>query len=531
MHASPTECETIARRVGFERTADGIARGRARVSPPARSDRATRVIDVADAAKRPRTSQSGRTRTPFQHQLGVRYALLATATATSLVVMFASRRAMLSVGWVLAAGVVCGALVVLEQRRPRIGIRPVAVAVGLVLLVAVVTPSRSSNDLWSYTMYGRTVTVHHANPYRRVPADYPSDPFLTRVSPRWRHTGSVYGPLFVAVASAGSFVASDSALASRLFFQLLAALALTAILLVVWRRTRSPSAVLWLGLNPVLGVIVVNGGHNDAFVGLALLLVALLVARGRGCAAGLTVGLAMLIKLSAGLGLIGAVLWSWQHHQRRLAMTVAVAAGSVVALGYLPVLAGASDVLGGADKTVTKASPWNLLVDRILHHDAGRNVPIPLAPNTTLSVVFYISTTTVLLLALGLGSRAARHRRPEPAIAVAVSSYTMAGEYTFPWYAIWALPLLATRRLSGVAWIVWIQSIVMLAALRLPDSVTGNALHTTVRTILTMVAPAALLIAFIVAVLKEQAQIPAPDAELQAMDAGQVAVAEQPVGV
>jgi len=85
--------------------------------------------------------------------------------------------------------------------------------------------------------------------------------------------------------------------------------------------------------------------------------------------------------------------------------------------------------------------------------------------------------------------------------------------------------------LSGVAWIVWIQSIVMLAALRLPDAVNGNALHTTFRAIFTMVAPAALLIAFIVAVLKEQAQIPAPDAELQAMDAGQVAVAEQPVGV
>ena len=94
----------------------------------------------------------------------------------------------------------------------------------------------------------------------------------------------------------------------------------------------------------------------------------------------------MLIKLSAGLGLIGAVLWSWQHRRRRLALTVVVATGAVVALGYLPVLAGASAVLGGADKTVTKASLWNLLVDRILHHDAGRNVLDPLVPNPTLSV-------------------------------------------------------------------------------------------------------------------------------------------------
>ena len=221
-------------------------------------------------------------RTPLWDRVWVRYVLLLILVATSLAILFASRRVLLSVAWVLLAGVTCGVLVVLEQRRRRLGIRAVALAVGFVIAIAVVTPSRSSNDLWSYTMYGRTVTMHHANPYLRVPADYPSDPFLTRVSPRWRHTGSVYGPLFVGVASAGTLVASDSALASRLYFQVLAALALAAILLIVWRRTRSPAAILWLGLNPVLGVIVVNGGHNDAFVGLALLVAALLVGRGHG---------------------------------------------------------------------------------------------------------------------------------------------------------------------------------------------------------------------------------------------------------
>jgi alpha-1,6-mannosyltransferase len=445
----------------------------------------------------------------------VRYVLLLLLVSTSLAILFASRRVFLPVVWVLAAGATCGVLVVLEQRRSRLGIRAVALAVGLVLAAAVVTPSRSSNDLWSYTMYGRTVTVHHANPYVRVPADYPSDPFLTRVSPRWRRTGSVYGPLFVGVASAGTLFARDSALASRLYFQVLAALALTAILLIVWRRTRSPAAVLWLGLNPVLSVIVVNGGHNDAYVGLALLVAALLIERGNGRAAGITIGVATLIKLSAGLGLLGAVLWSWQHRRRRLALTVVAATGAVVALGYLPVFAGASAVLGGADKTVTKASLWNLLVDRILHHDAGRNVLDPLAPNLTLSVVFYLSAAAVILLAVGLGSRAARSRRPEPAVGIAVASYTFAGEYTYPWYAIWALPLFATRRLSGVAWIVWTQSIVMLAALRLPNAVNGNAPHVIFRATLTMFAPTALLIAFVVVVVREHNRMPTPtEAEL-----------------
>jgi hypothetical protein len=226
----------------------------------------------------------------------------------------------------------------------------------------------------------------------------------------------------------------------------------------------------------------------------------------------------MLIKLSAGLALVGVVLWSWRHRQTRRAVTVVVAASSVAVVGYLPVLADASNVLGGADKTVTKASAWNLLVDQILHHDAGRNVPDPLAPNSTLTAVFYISAATVLLLALVLGSRAARHRRPEPAVGVAVASYPMAAEYTFPWYAIWAVPLFAERRVSTLGWIVWLQSILMLAALRLSDRVTGSAAHTAVRIALTMIAPIGLLIAFVVVAAKEQ--VPQSGANLDAHQVG-----------
>jgi hypothetical protein len=430
--------------------------------------------------------------------------LLAAATMASLAVVFASRRSLASVGWVIVAAAACGALTLLEQRRPRVGIRLAAAAVGVVIVVAVVTPSRSSNDLWSYTMYGRTVTVHDGSPYLRVPADYPSDPFLVRTSPRWRHTGSVYGPLFVGVASAGTLLAGDSAVLSRLYFQILAALAVIGILVIVWRRTRSVAAVLWLGLNPVIAVIVVNGGHNDAYTGFALLVAALLLGRGRARAAGITIGIAMLIKLSAGLALIGMALWAWHHRQARKALTVVVAAGCVVLVGYLPFLIGASDVLAGADKTVTKASAWNLLVDRILHHDAGRNVPNPLAPNTTLSVVFYLAAATVLLLAVVLGSRAARHHRPEPAMGVAVASYTMAAEYTFPWYAVWGLPLFAERRMSTLGWIVWLQSVLMLAGLRLSDRATGSVAHGIVRIALTMIAPLAVLVAFVVVAAKER---------------------------
>ena len=76
----------------------------------------------------------------------------------------------------------------------------IVVAAGALLVVAVVI-APVGHDIWSYAMYGRIVSVHHASPYTHVPADYPHDPLLHLVG--WRRTPSVYGPGFVGLAALG----------------------------------------------------------------------------------------------------------------------------------------------------------------------------------------------------------------------------------------------------------------------------------------------------------------------------------------
>ncbi len=326
-----------------------------------------------------------------------RYALLVATTAGGLAILHAPRHAVGSVLLVLGTAGLVATLVVLEHRLSLLRLVPVVLAIGVMMLAAVWAPPRTSNDLWSYTMYGRMVTVYDKSPYQNVPAEFRPDPFVHRVSPRWRHRASVYGPLFVGVSTVAAWVAGPSALAARLFFQLLAALALTVTLVVVWRTTRQLAALIFLGLNPVLVIIVVNGGHNDGLIGLLLLLATLLAVQRRPRTAGALIGLAALIKLTAGLALIGLLLWAWRHELKRFALTVAGTTAPVVFAGYLPVLAGASHVLGDADKTVTNASPWNWLVDRLLRHDAWRNVARPLAPNDTLAAFFYVGGAVVLV--------------------------------------------------------------------------------------------------------------------------------------
>ena len=218
-----------------------------------------------------------------------------TAVASSLaLVVIGPRHSPLSVVLVAVSTGACGFVAVFERRSPCLGIRPIAAAITLVFTVAVVVPPRSSNDLWSYTMYGRAVSVHSESPYERVPADFPSDPFLSRVSPVWRHRASLFGPAFVGFASVGTSLAGDSALANRLFFQLAAAAAAAVVLVILWRRTRSPAALTWLGLHPAFGALAINGGHIDVLIGLGILSAALLAARHRGALAGLVIGPAVL---------------------------------------------------------------------------------------------------------------------------------------------------------------------------------------------------------------------------------------------
>jgi hypothetical protein len=422
--------------------------------------------------------------------------LLAAAAALLIAVTVAPRHSVASTLLVVVAAAASGGVAVREARRPRLGPRPIAAAIGVVLLVAVAVGPRSSNDVWSYTMYGRMVSVHGASPYQHVPADYRSDPFQHLVSPIWQHRGSVYGPAFVAYAAALTFLAGDSRLVDRLLFQLGAALVVAGALALVWRRTRSPAALAWLGLHPVFGAIIVNSGQIDAFIGLAILVAVVLAAQRRGAAAGVALAVASLVKVTSLLALPAVVLWAWLRGDRRVATRCAVTTLGLVGVVYLPFVAGQSHVLSGADHAVTPGSPWNLPAQLLVGKDAGRDLPGLMPSNATLDVLFYASLALVVGLALTLAWRWARAGRLELAVGAATASYAVAAEYTLPWYAAWALPVVTERRPSPLAWVLWLQAVVLLAAWKLPTHHTGGIADTVLRGAFAYALPVVLLVAF-----------------------------------
>ena len=384
-----------------------------------------------------------------------RHAVLAVVAAACTLRLLLPARAPLGwrLGLLLLANLAFGLLLARELRHPLLGRRVVlGVSVGL-LAVAVVVPPRESKDLGLYAMYGRIVAEHRENPYTHVPAEHPDDPWYRELHPAWQRTTSLYGPAFIALSAAGMGLAGESHLLGRLFFQGVAALATAAAVVAVGRLTTSAVAMAMIGLNPLVIVSVVNGGHNDALVGLAVLGGAVLAARRRLASAGVVLGLAVLVKATAGLALLGVAAWVLRRDGARKAAVTACAAGALVLLGYLAA-GGRAPVerLQDAQLDVSGASVWDAPRRLLTDERVAEGVPYRTANRGVRHAISRWSMLAVLGLAGLTLARRVDRLAPAAAAGTALLAYLLLGAYVLPWYLAWGLPALALAWRSPLAW-------------------------------------------------------------------------------
>jgi hypothetical protein len=364
--------------------------------------------------------------------------LAAVASTTAAAIAFAGDgTGHAGPAFLLAAFVAFAVLIVTEVRRPGLRLRHVWIATGFVMAVAVAVPPQSSHDLWSYAVYGRSVSKYHESPYTHDPDDYRHDPIATRVSKGWEDAPSVYGPAFTAVSAAGTAATGDSPLRVRLFFQGLAAASLVAALLVLQRSGAPPGALAILGLNPLVTTSIVNNGHNDLLVGVAVLAGVLLARDRRGIAAGAVLGLAFLVKAAALVPLAALVCWLWRR-DRRAAVGTAAVGGAVAVVGYA--LAGGTAALApmhAASRYVSASSFWH-----VVERDHGRR---------DLPGLFVWGTIAILLVVIAVGWQ--RRNDPVAITIAAVLGYLLAAPYALPWYVGWLLPAAALTWRSRLSWL------------------------------------------------------------------------------
>lgn len=358
-------------------------------------------------------------------------------------------------------------MVAIQRRRPFLRTRSVAVASAVLVGLAVAGPPLRSLDLWSYAAYGRMVVEHRASPYEHGPADFPADPVMARVGETWAASPSVYGPAFTGASAAVMAVAGESSLVARLAFQCLAAAAVGLSLWLVRRRTQDPMAMAFVGLNPLTTVSVVNGGHNDALVGLALLVAVLLAADGRVGWAGAAGGAGVLVKVGGALPLAALGAWVVVTLGWRAAARFASAGAGVVGAGL--VAAGGGQVLAPLEEArlrFTSGSVW-AWPRRWLTGETGLTsvtaAAEPAVERIAAAAWASVAAMAALLAWARLGRLRSRPPAPHPvgdhtaaaaAVVVgAVVAYMLLGSYVAPWYLAWALPVLGLCWRSRLAWV------------------------------------------------------------------------------
>ncbi len=418
-------------------------------------------------------------------------------------------------------GVAVGAWVVLTRRLPALeGDRRVVAwvvgAIAIVCVAAVVWPSRQSDDAFLYGIYGRIVSVHHANPYRTVPADVPHDAIARFVGTHWVHTPSYYGPVWIAYSAVGTWLVPATKLAIRVLFQATSAAAIGAIAWVLWRRTRSIATVAFVALHPLVVLSVVNGGHNDGVMALcALVGVTLLIApRSRPALAGTAFGAAGMIKATALLGALGAVGWLVLRGQRRAAAWCGAFAFGLVGLGAVAT-PGSIAALRGAGDEISFLSIWQT-VRSFVHPSLGLHGSVwgGEAFGAARAAPFVAGLAVCGALAWwrhcsihGAGSVAGvvAGVGVESAVGVGLSSYLVFGSWVQPWHMVWALPVvaLAGARLTSLRRVVAGHAALLLVLFQAEDWIRSE-LWRPLRVVVIIGVPLAIAVAYAAAIARGQ---------------------------
>jgi alpha-1,6-mannosyltransferase len=202
---------------------------------------------------------------------------------------------------VLSAMFACYAVAVAQAGR--LSTRAVLMTIAGFHALVLLAPPLLSTDIFSYQAYARIGSLYGASPYLNGPHAIALDPVYPFIGAKWVTIPSAYGPLFTLL---GYGLAPLSIVASVFAYKALAAVASLVTIALVWNAARlrglDPvrSAAL-VGLNPLLVVYGVGGGHNDMLMLAVLVAGIALVLQHRDRAGAGSLVLAAGIKLTAGL--------------------------------------------------------------------------------------------------------------------------------------------------------------------------------------------------------------------------------------
>ena len=359
----------------------------------------------------------------------------------------------LSLGWVGVIAVLVVmfiSYVVAANAADRLSTRTVLMTIAAMHALVLLAPPLLSTDVFSYQFYGRMSEIYGANPYLAGPHALALDPLFPYIGAKWTYTPTVYGPLFTAISYV---LAPLSIAASVLAYKAIAACSSLALIALVWhsarRRGINPvKAVALVGLNPLVVVYGVGGGHNDLLMMVALMAGVYLVLAHRERSGSAMMVAASAIKLTAGVLLAFAIASGGgrraRDHRREVLIGATSAATLLVGLAFLWFGTGPLHLFATVQK-VQSEGDWHS-VPGFLGAELGRTFGH--VTGIVLGVLF-VALCAWLLWRVWKGRTDWIDAGAWTALGLLATASSL-----LPWYVAWLLPLAALaidRRLWRLA--------------------------------------------------------------------------------
>jgi uncharacterized BrkB/YihY/UPF0761 family membrane protein len=334
-----------------------------------------------------------------------------------------------------------------DRLSPRLVVGSI-VALNVFVLLG---PPLVSTDVFSYQAYARMGASYGINPYLHGPYAINLDHVFPFVGAKWSYTPSAYGPLFTVF----SYAFAKSSIATSVYiYKAIAGAAALALVAVVWRcagvlRCNRTRAVALVGLNPLLIVYGVGGGHNDLLMLLAVSGSMYALVCGRDRLGGVLGVAAAGIKLTGGL-LLPFALASRRRAEdpnrtRDLLIGIAVALAVILALSFAVFGSGGFQIIGTLSQGQKEGS-WNSIAGFISSR---------LGLQTVSTVVTWMLFVGFAGLCCWLLRRVWRSQMDWIAAAGwATLAMLVSASSLLPWYVAWMLPFAALgrdRRLAQVS--------------------------------------------------------------------------------
>jgi alpha-1,6-mannosyltransferase len=328
-----------------------------------------------------------------------------------------------------------GSFVLVLRQAERLSTRTVLATIAGLHALFLLAPPLLSTDIFSYQFYARMPVLYGANPYLHGPHALALDPLYPFIGAKWVTTPSAYGPLFTALSYP---VALFDIAASALAFKALAAFASIGTVALVWNGARLRGldpvrAAILVGLNPLVVVYAVGGGHNDMLMLLGLTAGAYLMLVRRERAGGAMVVAAAGIKLTAGLLLPFAAAAS-RNTRRGVLIGAGAASVAVAALAFALFGAGPLNLFSTLQKSQS-AGDWHSIPGFISTQlglgSEGHAAGLVLA-------AMFVGVTVWLVLRVRRGELDWITGAGWATVAMLVTASSL-----LPWYVVWLLPLAA----------------------------------------------------------------------------------------